>query len=114
MNWTLPTYVVIYPITPPHAVTFPLRRAEMGCGGKDNWNPYRAYLLSDFRNSLPSKEANRLRPAFNVVMGGLKQDGRLNYMDHIITWILCGIYSLIPKTRPFYKAILTSNCCKFK
>ncbi|GBO20630.1 hypothetical protein AVEN_255689-1 [Araneus ventricosus] len=69
MNWTLPTYVVIYPITPPHAVTFPLRRAEMGCGGKDNWNPYRAYLLSDFRNSLPSKEANRLRPAFNVVMG---------------------------------------------
>ncbi|GBO26951.1 hypothetical protein AVEN_148995-1, partial [Araneus ventricosus] len=31
----------------------PLRHMEMGCGGKDNWNPYRADLLSDLRNSLP-------------------------------------------------------------
>ncbi|GBM72406.1 hypothetical protein AVEN_175580-1 [Araneus ventricosus] len=45
----------------------PLSRTEMGCGGKDNCNSYLTYLLSDLRNSLPSKEANRLSPAFVVV-----------------------------------------------
>ncbi|GBL92421.1 hypothetical protein AVEN_8113-1 [Araneus ventricosus] len=30
--------------------------------GKENWIPYRAYLLSDLRTSSPSKEENRLRP----------------------------------------------------
>ncbi|GBM26934.1 hypothetical protein AVEN_196880-1 [Araneus ventricosus] len=37
--------------------------------GKDNWTPYRAYLLSDLKPHLLSKETKRLRTAFVAVKG---------------------------------------------
>ncbi|GBM82597.1 hypothetical protein AVEN_201876-1 [Araneus ventricosus] len=45
-----------HPLTP--CRNLPLRRTEMGCGGKDNWNPYRTYILSDLRTS-PSLKRNQ-------------------------------------------------------
>ncbi|GBN33608.1 hypothetical protein AVEN_208386-1 [Araneus ventricosus] len=68
MNWTHRTWVVIYP-TPSPAVTFPLGARKWAVVAKDNWTHYLAYLLSDLRNSPPSKEAKRLRPAFVAVKG---------------------------------------------
>ncbi|GBN14576.1 hypothetical protein AVEN_73594-1 [Araneus ventricosus] len=54
---------------PPPAVTFPLGARKWAVVAKDNWTPYLAYLLSELRNSPPSKEAKRLRPAFVAVKG---------------------------------------------
>ncbi|GBM72840.1 hypothetical protein AVEN_17889-1 [Araneus ventricosus] len=45
----------------------------MGCGGKYNWTPYHAYLLSDLRTALPSKETNRLRMAFCIHVRDLRK-----------------------------------------
>ncbi|GBM92770.1 hypothetical protein AVEN_196235-1, partial [Araneus ventricosus] len=51
MNSTLPTWVVIYPTTPHPAITFPYGVRKWVVVGKDNWTPYRAYLLIDIRTS---------------------------------------------------------------
>ncbi|GBM13730.1 hypothetical protein AVEN_89997-1 [Araneus ventricosus] len=37
MNWTLPTWLVIYPTTPCYRL--PLRLTEMGYGLQGNWTP---------------------------------------------------------------------------
>ncbi|GBM75911.1 hypothetical protein AVEN_241361-1 [Araneus ventricosus] len=42
---------------------------------KDKWTPYRAYLLAISQPHLPSKDANRLRPAFSSVKG--------NFLDRL-------------------------------
>ncbi|GBM61348.1 hypothetical protein AVEN_150493-1 [Araneus ventricosus] len=66
MNCTLPTWLVIYHPTP--CYNLPLRRTEMGCGWQGQLVPL--WLLSPKRNpNLPSKEANRLRPAIVAVKG---------------------------------------------
>ncbi|GBM01512.1 hypothetical protein AVEN_209320-1 [Araneus ventricosus] len=67
MNWTLLTWVVIYPTTPPPAIAFPSAAREWAVVGKDNCTPYHAYLRRDLRTSPPRKEASRLRPAFIAV-----------------------------------------------
>ncbi|GBL69333.1 hypothetical protein AVEN_219742-1 [Araneus ventricosus] len=58
MNWTLPTWVFIYPDTPPPTITLPEGARKWAVVGKGNWTPYRS------EPSLPSKEVNRLRKAF--------------------------------------------------
>ncbi|GBM57110.1 hypothetical protein AVEN_232263-1 [Araneus ventricosus] len=55
MNWTLPTWVVIYPITSPLAIIFPLGARKWTVVDKDNLIPYRAYLRRDLRTSPPLK-----------------------------------------------------------
>ncbi|GBN44649.1 hypothetical protein AVEN_204992-1, partial [Araneus ventricosus] len=41
MNWTLPTWVVIYPTTSPPdpGYNLPLKRTEMGCGWQEQLDP---------------------------------------------------------------------------
>ncbi|GBM46389.1 hypothetical protein AVEN_73866-1 [Araneus ventricosus] len=43
--------------SPPPSITFPLRRTEWVEVCKDNWTPYRVYLLSDLRTSPPLKRS---------------------------------------------------------
>ncbi|GBN29039.1 hypothetical protein AVEN_81432-1 [Araneus ventricosus] len=65
MNWTLPTWVVIYPNTPPPAITFPQGAGKWAVVGKDNLTTHTA--ISE--PHLPSKEGNHLRSALIAVKG---------------------------------------------
>ncbi|GBN10762.1 hypothetical protein AVEN_135955-1 [Araneus ventricosus] len=68
MNWTLPTWVVLYPTTP--AITFPYGARKWAVIGKDNWTllPRLSPKLSQNLTS-PQKEANRLRLSIVAVKG---------------------------------------------
>ncbi|GBN53683.1 hypothetical protein AVEN_189543-1 [Araneus ventricosus] len=68
MNWSLPTWVVFTP--PPHypAITLPYGARKWAVVGKAYWSPPTALIPEAISEPhLPSKEANRLRPAFVAV-----------------------------------------------
>ncbi|GBO05820.1 hypothetical protein AVEN_219101-1, partial [Araneus ventricosus] len=69
MNWTLPTWVVIYPTTPTNAVNFPKGARKWVVVGKDKWILYELISEAISESQLPSKEVNRLRPTFIAVKG---------------------------------------------
>ncbi|GBM30434.1 hypothetical protein AVEN_46116-1 [Araneus ventricosus] len=66
MNWTLPTWMGIYPTTPPHAITIPKAHRNGMWLARIIGLPY----LSPKRSqNLPSKEANRLSPRAREIQG---------------------------------------------
>ncbi|GBN10876.1 hypothetical protein AVEN_212997-1 [Araneus ventricosus] len=64
MNWTLPSWIVLYTTIPHPATIFPKGARKWAVMGKDNWAP--TALISEVITEphLPSKEPNRLKLAF--------------------------------------------------